>query len=164
MNYLNSLASDLKCDTFQEFALKTGVCTVLGAVCGYGGTFFFTTHNPMIGASYFAMVALISQIAYAVFEQVKAFIDDPFLKKIVSAIQLLQIPLCFYVLHGTISPLSAAVKLEIITATAYFIAIPIFFQLAIDAWNEPTGDNIVKAMGLMIPLVSGLASYAKAFT
>ena len=163
MNLINTATSNLKSDEFQQFVLKTSVCTGLAAICGYGGTFFFTHFNPRMGASYFATVALISQVVYGIFEQVKDPGNLPILKRAVEAIQLLQIPIFFYLLHGNHSRLSAAVKLEIICATAYFTAIPIFFHLAIKAWNEPTSENIGTAMALMIPLASGLASYGKAF-
>ncbi len=164
MHFLSNLTAKLMSDEWRHFALKTGVCTTLAGVCGYGGTFFFTSFNPRIGASYFAVVALVGQIAYEILEQLKSPVEDsPWLKRMVTAVQFLQIPLCFYLLHGTSSHLSAAVKLEIICATAYFTAIPIFFHLAVKAWNDPTASNIAKAVGVMLPLANGLGNYAKNF-
>ena len=95
MNFINAATSNLKSDKFQQFVLKTSVCTGLAAICGYGGTFFFTHFNPRMGASYFATVALISQVVYGIFEQVKDPVNSPILKRAVEAIQLLQIPIFF---------------------------------------------------------------------
>jgi hypothetical protein len=162
MNFINHMTSRLMSDDWQQFALKTGIGTVLAGVCGYGGTFFFTKLNPMMGASYIASVALIGLIAYEALEQIKTAIDSPLLKNSVTAVQLLQIPVFFYVLHGTHSHLSAAIKFEIIAATVYFTAIPLFFHLAIVAWKDQTSSNIGAAVGVMLSLASGLRNYAMA--
>ena len=163
MNFINRITSGLMSEECQQFALKTGGCTVLAAICGYGGTFFFTNLNPRVGAFYLATVALISVVAYQAFEKVKSPIKSPMLKQMVEVLQFAQFPLCFYFLHAPGYRLSAAVKLEIISATAYFIAIPFFFRFAVVAWNEPTFANVGTAVGVMLQIADQLGNYAKGF-
>lgn len=143
----------------EQLVSKTLSCTSLAAVCGYAGTFFFTLHNPLCAAVYLATAALTSQIAYHALEKIKSLFQSEKVKFALSAVQLLQIPLMFYLCPGSL--ITGIAKLEIITATAYFVAIPVFFHLSIVAWNDPSVGNIVAAIGVLLPLANGLGSYAK---
>lgn len=163
MSFFMNISSEFISAENQQFVFRTVAYTTLTAICGYGGTFFFTTINPKIGASYIGTIFFISQISYDFFEKLKSPITSPTLKNGITVIQLLQIPLFFYLFHGSSSSLSAAVKLEIISATAYFVAIPVFFHLGIVAWNKPTFTNVATAVGVMLQLASGLGNYAKSF-
>lgn len=145
----------------EQIISKTISCTALAGVCGYAGTFFFTMHNPLSAAVYLATAALTSQVAYHILEKIKTFAQSQGLKHALTAVQLLQIPLMFYMFSGGPAILSGIAKLEVITATAYFVAMPVFFHLSITAWNDPTVTNIVAAMGVLFPLATGLGSYAK---
>lgn len=149
--------------------------TTLSAICGYGGAFFFTHIHPLVSATYFASVALTSQVVYRAFEHLKSPIEKPvlnppekptdspevpFKNHFVEAIQLLQIPLFFHLCHGVIGPrLHGAIKLELIVATAHFVAVPVFFHLAIKAWKDPSVTNVAAAAGVMLPLATGLLRY-----
>jgi hypothetical protein len=151
-------------DTWQESSLKIGGGTVLIGACAYGGTYFFTRYHPMIGAGYVSLVALISQIAYCVLEVMKENIDDPLNQHVVTVVQLLQIPFFCYLfnrINGEV--LSAATKMEIISATAHFAAIPVVIHLGKIAWDDPTVEHIGAAMGVMLPLASRLQTYAEMF-
>lgn len=145
----------------EQLIYKAFGCASLAAVCGYAGTFFFTVHNPLAAAIYLATAALTSQVAYHILEKIKSNVQSHGLKHAISAVQLLQIPLMFYMCSGTPLILSGVAKLEVLVAAAYFIAIPIFFHLSIVAWNEPSVTNIVAAIGVLLPLANGLGSYAK---
>lgn len=149
-------------DQIRQEVVKTIGCTLLTFVCGYGGTFFFTTLNPGQAALYIAKVSLVSQVSYHIFEKLKNNVQSPLLKNTITVIQLLQIPLFFYLLHGG-AILTGVEKLEMVVATAYFTAIPVFFHLGIIAWNDPSVTNIAAAVGVMLPLANGLGNYARAF-
>jgi hypothetical protein len=163
MNILRNVSSMIKNEELWDLALKTTGTTALASVCAYGGTFFFTNYQPQIAATYFGLVALTSQVAYRVLEKLKDSVEKPLFKHLITVIQLLQIPFSFYFLHNGSQFLSAAVKLEMIAATAYFVAIPIFFHLGVVAWNDPTETKIIAAVGVMLPLASGLRTYAGLF-
>ncbi len=168
MNIIRNIVSELgyvRDDAWQQSALKVTGGVLLSAVCAYGGTHFFTTHHPLLGAAYFASVALISQVAYRALEKLKDTVDKPLARHVITVIQLLQIPYFFYALHaGMAQRLSASAKLEIIIATAHFAAIPVFCHLAIVAWNDPTVEHITAAIGVMLPLAGGLRSYVGLFS
>lgn len=139
-------------------------CTVLATVCGYGGTFLFTNLNPRLSASYFGSVALISQVVYQVLENLKSSTENPANKYAIAVVQLLQIPVFFYLSHGPIGPfIHGAIKLEMIVATAHFVAIPAFFHLAIRAWNDPSSANVAAAVGVMLPLANGLLRFTSVY-
>lgn len=164
MDYIRSFERKIFSEESQQYVSKTVGGTALAGICGYGGTFFFTTLNPVTAAIYFSTTALVTQLTYRVFEKMKESVKSPMLKHTFTAIQLLQIPVFFYLFHGVPGTfLSGATKLEMITATAYFTAIPVFFHLGIMAWNEPTVTHITAAIGVMLPLANGLGNYAKAF-
>lgn len=146
--------------------LKEDVLNVVGlaslaSIGGYGGTFFFSTLNPLSGACYLGITSVISHVAYLIFGRMKDAVESPKLKYLITAVQLLQIPLVFYFFPGSLYHLSAATKLEIIIATAHFLAIPVFFHLGIKAWNEPTLPNIAAATSVMLSLANGLRSYIR---
>lgn len=163
MNFIRDFASKMTSEEMQEHALNVAGVTALASVCAYGGTFFFTSHNPMSGALYLGIVSLISHVAYLIFENMRGSVDAPKLKYALTAVQLLQIPMVFYFFSGAFSyQLTGASKFEIIIATAHFIAIPVFFDLGIKAWNEPTLPNIAAATGVMLSLVNGLRNYVRA--
>jgi len=163
MNYIRDVSSNLINKDWPQFVLKTVSVTACITLSGYLGTHFFTSLNPNVGAGYVGICILASQLVYEIFEEIKEPINSKPIAKAITAVQLLQFPLVFYFLHGTHPFLSAATKLEIISATAYFIAIPIFFYFANAALNDPTDSNIATAVGILIPLASKLASYAQAF-
>lgn len=163
MNFLNNITSNLMNKDWQEFAIKTGACTALTTICAYSGTYFFTTLNPKMGAAYIGICTLVGFIAYEIFEVIRVSIQSEPIKKIITAVQLLQFPLVFHLLNGISTYLSAAVKYEIISATAYFIAIPIFFHFANRTLDEPTFENIWATVGIMLALASQLSQYARAF-
>lgn len=165
-NVIGNMISELRYQSdemWQESVLKITGGTLLASVCAYGGTYFFTRYSPMMGVTYFGMVALISQVAYRALAELKENVDTSICQHVITVIQLFQVPFFFYLCHGGNDHLSAAVKLEIITATAHFAAIPIFIHLAIVAWNDPTVEHIAAAMGVMLPLASRLQSYAEQF-
>lgn len=160
MNVIRNIGAVLVSEDMQNRALKTVGLASLASISAYGGTFFFTRLNPMHGVAYLGTVTLVSYIAYQIFEKVKEYVDSPHLKQLLSTMQLTQIPLVFYALSGPVNlHLTQAIKLEIIVATGYFVAIPIFFHLAIEAWQDPTVSNIAAAASLMVALSSGLKSY-----
>jgi len=160
---IHEYLSPLLNDQFQHFASKTAGITVLASVCAYGGTFFFTSHPPITGAMYFGTVALIGQVAYQALVNLKECFENQTIKHLINVIQLLEIPFFFYFLHGGSQFLTAAIKLEIVAATAYFTAIPLFFHLGIETWNDPSAANIAMTMGVMMPLASGLRAYSGLF-
>jgi len=160
---LTSIYNQITSEDSKQFAFQTVGAASLAAVCGYGGTFFFTALNPVSAATYFAVVALTSHVAYQALEKLKESVEAPRLKQVITAVQLLQFSILFYFFHGLSGAATGAAKLEMITATAYFVAIPVFFHLAIEAWKDPTLANIGVAVGVMLPLVSGLGGYAKAW-
>ncbi len=160
MNVMRNIGAVLVSEEMQDRALKTVGLTSLAAISAYGGTFFFTRLNPMLGVAYLSTVTLTSHVAYQIFERLKEYVDSPHLKQLLSIIQLTQIPLVFYALSGPVhAHLSQAVKLEIIVATGHFVAIPIFFYLAIEAWQDPTFSKIAAAGSFMVALASGLKTY-----
>jgi len=163
MNYLNNINSNLRNKNWQEFGLRTISCTTLTTVCAYSGTFFFTNIPPRIGAAYIGLCTLIGLIAYEIFEEAKIPIQSEPIKRVITVIQLLQFPLVFHLL-GNRTYLAGALKLEILTATAYFVAIPVFFHFAIRALKDPTFNHICAAVGVMLPLASKLGDYAKTFS
>ena len=151
-------------DAWQQSTLKVAGGMVLGAACGYGGTYFFTHHPPLVGAMYVGSAALVTQIAYRALEKLKEVIDHPLFKHAVTAIQLLQIPLFFHLLHACNGQfLSAGVKLEILIATAHFMAIPILFHVGIAAWEDPTVERLAAFSGIMLTLANGLRYYVGMF-
>lgn len=162
MQPLQNIVSFDPNDHFQQVALGMAGRSFLASICGYAGTFFFTTHSPMIAAAYLGTVTLVNQIAYYALEKLKEYTSNPTTKHLLFVVQLLQFPFAFYFLLPGIS-LSGALKLEILAATAYFVAIPAFFHLGRISWNDPTTSNIAYAVGVMLPLASGLRSYAKQF-
>ncbi len=93
----------------------------------------FYHHNPLSAAVYLATAALTSQVAYHILEKIKTFAQSQGLKHALTAVQLLQIPLMFYMFSGGPAILSGITKLEVITATAYFFAMPVFFYLCVTA-------------------------------
>lgn len=151
-------------DTWQDSTLKISGGTLLAGVCAYGGTYFFTRYHPMMGASYVGTVALVSQIAYCILEILKEDSELHFYEHTMTVIQLLQIPFFCYLFSGINNgTLSAATKMEIISATAHFAAIPIVVHLGKIAWDDPTVEHIGVAMGVMLPLASRLQTYAELF-
>ena len=166
-NSIGNIISELKhenSETWQQTTTKIIEGTLLASVCAYGGTYFFTRYPPRIGASYFGIVVLVSQVVYRALEELKKSINLSCYRNVIVAGQLLQIPFFFYLFHGSQGQmLSAATKMEIITATAHFAAIPIFIHLGTIAWNEPTVEHIAAAMGVMLPLASRLQLYAELF-
>lgn len=161
MNYFNTVANNLLNKDWSKFALRTFGCAVGGALCGYGGTFYFTKINPIIGAAYIGISVLICQITYEFFEEAKTPIKSAYIQEGIRVIQVFNFILVLHFIHSPGSQLSAALKLEIITATTYFIAIPIFFRLALEAWKDPSSNNIGAAMGVMLALASKLGDFAK---
>lgn len=160
MNTIRNIGAALTSDAMQDCLLKTAGLTSLVSICAYGGTFFFTRHNPVHGAAYLSVVALTSLVAYQIFEKMKEYVDSPTVKDIIKAVQFLQIPLVFYALPGPFNlHLENAVKLEMVIVTAYFVAIPMFFHFAIEVWNDPTLPNLFAASGIMLSLANGLKSY-----
>ncbi len=152
------------CSTQQQQMVKIASCAAFSSVCALGGTFFFTAINPLAAATYFATVAVISQATYHIFAALKSMTASTALKLIFSAMQLLQFSLWFYLLPGPLGiAFSGAQKLEIVNAAAHFLATPIFFHLAIEAYREPTIPNIAYAIGVLLPLGSGLGKYADAW-
>lgn len=148
----------------EQIISKTIGCTALATFCGYGGTFLFTNLNPWLSASYFGTVALTTQVVYQVLENLKANTENPATKYAISVVQLIQIPVFFYLSHGPIGPMiHGAIKLEMIVATAHFVAIPAFFHLAIQAWNDPTSANVAAAVGVMLPLANGLLRFTAVY-
>lgn len=134
--------------------------TTLAAVCGYGGTFFFTVHNPIHGALYLGSVALTSHVAYLILDEIKAHVKSPKLTHVFSAIQLFQIPLVFYYPPSSIAlNMPGNIKLEIIIAAIHFLAIPLVFHLGIETWKDPTLINIGYTGSLMLTLANGLRNY-----
>lgn len=165
MHFLQDLKLNLMNKDWQQFTFKTVGSTILTTVCAYSGTYFFTKQNPKIGAAYIGTCTLAGLIAYEIFEVIKSSVQSQPLKKIITAIQLLQFPFVFHFLQGGINkPLSAAIKYEIIGATAYFIAIPIFFGFAVRALNDPTFENIWATSGMMLAIASQLSIYSKTVT
>lgn len=163
MNIINNIGSVLMNEEVHDFALRATSLTCLASICGYAGTFFFSKFNPKSGAIYLASVALTSQVAYEILEKLKESVESPRLKQVITAVQLLQIPMAFYLLPDLLKlHLSGGAKLEIIVVTAHFVAIPVFFHLAIKAWNEPTLANVAAAVGVMLSLANGLRSYIAA--
>jgi hypothetical protein len=163
-NMASDFTSNLATNNLEKFVLLTAAGTSLASVCAYGGTFFFTYHPPMVGVAYIGMVALISQIAYRSLEKLKEKIDIPSIQRSITVLQLLQIPFWFYALHGgSQQVLSASVKQEIIAATAYFAAIPTFFYLGIETFNDPTPSNVGATLTGMLTLANGLNGYAGQF-
>lgn len=150
-------------ETWQQSLIKMGEGALLAGVCAYGGTYFFTHYHPLIGASYVASVALVSQVAYRLLGAMEKKIDHPIHQHFINCAKLFQIPYCFYLLHGGFAHLAAPVKMEIITATAHFAAIPVFVHLGIIAWNDPTVEHIAASMAVMLPLASRLQVYAELF-
>lgn len=164
-NFIGDIVSEFKhqnSETYVEAAVKVTEGTLLAGICAYGGTYFFTRYHPLVGASYIGIVALASQIAYRALEGLKENVDTPFFQHTINVIQLLQIPFFCYLFNGQ-GVSSAAPKMEIITATAHFVAIPIFIHLAIIAWNDPTVEHIGATMAVMLPLASRLQTYAELF-
>ena len=162
MNAIRNVGSYLMSNDMQEHVLKVAGVTALASICAYGGTFFFTSHRPLSGAVYLGSVALISHIAYLVFEQIKDAVDHPKLKYALTTVQLFQIPIVFYFSPGSlIFPLSGSVQLEIIVASAHFVAIPLFFHLGIKAWYDPSFANIAAVAGVMLSLANGLRNYIR---
>jgi hypothetical protein len=147
----------------QHDIVKPAGITLLASTCAFGGTFFFTNHHPLVGAAYLGTVALVGQVAYQAMEKIKEIQQSPTVQHLISVIQLLEIPLLFYYLHAGTRFLPAAVKLEIVAATGYFIAIPLFFHLGIEAWKDPSPANISSTIGVMLALSSGLRGYADLF-
>ncbi len=160
MNYIESIREKITSET--AFHMAGGVA--LAAVCGYGGTFFFSLLNPAIGAAYVASAAITSMVAYQALESLKDNFKSERVKKVITIVQLLQIPLSFYLLPEPLGLcIRAATKLEIIIATAHFAAIPVFFHLAIEAYRNPTTQNIALAAGVMLPLATGMRTYVALF-
>lgn len=157
MNAIRSIGSILSNEEVQNHAVKTAGMTSLAAVCAYGGTFFFTAHNPIIGVVYLSSAALTSHVAYQIFEKMKESVESERLKYVITAVQLFQIPVVCYLAPGTLLPqLSNAIKLEIIIATAHFVAIPVFFHIAIKAWEN---RDFAFAVSIMLSLANGLRTY-----
>lgn len=167
----------------QEAISKVMGFTSLSAICGYGGAFFFTNVNPVVSASYFATVAVTSQVVYHLLERLKDPVETPAKQSeskegseklkcpeipvknhFLEAMQLLQIPLFFHLCHGVIGTrLHGAIKLELIVATAHFVAIPVFFHLAIKTWNDPAFENVAATAGVMLTLANGLLRYTSIY-
>ena len=57
MNFIRDFASKMTSEEMQEHALNVAGVTALASVCAYGGTFFFTSHNPVSGALYLGIVS-----------------------------------------------------------------------------------------------------------
>lgn len=164
--FVDNILSQFKFDaheTWQHSLIKIGEGALLAGVCAYGGTYFFTRYDPLTGASYIATVALVSQVVYRLLDVLGKQTDHVICQRFINGAKLFQIPYFFYLLHGAYAPLTAPVKMEIITATAHFAAIPIFVHLGIIAWNDPKVENIAAAMAVMLPLASRLQVYAELF-
>ncbi|CUI17633.1 hypothetical protein PNK_2029 [Candidatus Protochlamydia naegleriophila] len=149
-------------EEIRSHAVQTIAMTTLASICGYAGTFFFTNFPAETGAFYLGSVALVSFVAYQSLDKLKEQLESPSLRKIVGLVALLQIPFAFYYLPKYLPlNLASTAELEILAAAAHFAAIPIFFHLAVTAWNEPSVTNIASATGVLLPLANGLRYYAK---
>ncbi len=162
MTIIKSVNQTFCNEQVQFHVVQTAAVTTLASVCGYAGTFFFTNFPAEKGAFYLGSVALVSFVAYQALDKLKEQLESPSLKKIIGLVALLQIPFAFYYLPKYL-PLTLArtAELEILAAAAHFAAIPIFFHLAVTAWNEPSVTNIASATGVLLPLANGLRYYAK---
>ena len=77
-NSIGNIISELKhenSETWQQTTTKIIEGTLLASVCAYGGTYFFTRYPPRIGASYFGIVVLVSQVVYRALEELKKSIN-----------------------------------------------------------------------------------------
>ncbi len=160
MNAIKNACNGIVSDEVQERALQTAALTGLASVCAYAGTFFFTAYKPVNGAFYLGSVILVSHVAYQVLEKMKEMVKSDKVKYAITSIQLLQIPVVFYLMPGQLSPsLTSGAKLEIIIATAHFVAVPIFFHLGLEAWKDPTFVKVAPVAAMMLTLTQGLRSY-----
>jgi hypothetical protein len=163
MNFINNITSNLMNKDWQEFSIKTGGCTAFTAICGYAGAYFFTTHNPRIAAAYIGICTLVGLVVREIFEEIKTPVESEPIKKVITALQLLQFPLIFHMLDAGSKHLSGVAKFEIISATAYFIAIPIFFYFANRTLEDPSFENVWATVGVMLAIGSQLSYYARVF-
>lgn len=162
MNIIRNIGDRIGGEELQERVLQTAGITCMSSICAYGGTFFFTAYKPLDGVFYLGIVALTSYVAYQALETMKEWVESDRLKYVITSIQLFQIPILLYVLPGSLNQqLTGAAKLEILIATAHFVAVPVFFHLGLEAWKDPCFEKVAPVIAMMLTLSQGLRHYVR---